>query len=175
MKTIPLLVISAFMVATSAQANPPPAPAATGEPNIKILSDQMDCNQSTNVCVATGNAFVEKLNDSKTKTLKADKIIAHFAKTGGDGPLKPTKFEAEGNVFFIIGEILVQGKRAEYFVETEIAKVFEDVKITQGPNQLDGGEAEVNMKTGQYSIKKAKEQVSALIFTKSQEEKGKRS
>lgn len=168
------LMISLIYI-TASQANPPSnqPPLPTGEPNVKILSDQMDCNQDTKVCIATGNAVVEKLNDAKAKVLKADKITAHFAKTGQTGPLKATKFEADGNVFFIIGDILVQGKRGEYLVDTEIAKVFDDVKITQGPNQLDGGYAEVHMKTGHYSIKKDKERVSALLFTKEKADQGK--
>lgn len=136
------------------------------QPNIKILSDQIDCNQSNNVCIAKGNATAEKLNDSKVKILKADQIIAHFAKENGTGPLKVTRLEATGNVFFIIGDIIIQGARGNYTAQTETAEVFENVKITNGKNQLDGGYAQVNMKTGQYSIKRNGERVSALIFTK---------
>lgn len=140
---------------------PPPS-----QPNIKILSEQMDCDQNHNVCVAKGNAIAEKLNDSKVKILKADQITAHFAKEGGTGPLKVTRLEAEENVFFIIGDIIVQGKQGNYLANSEIAEVFHDVKITNGKNQMEGGYAKVNMKTGHYSIKRDGERVQALIFTK---------
>gem|GEM_PF-2795795 len=154
-----LLFISAIF------ANPPPAVDPV-VPNIKILSEQMDCDQGHNMCIAKGNAIAEKLNDAKVKILKADQITAYFSKEGGEGPLKVTRLEAEGNVFCIIGDIIVQGIRGTYLVDDDVAEVFDDVKITNGNNQLDGGYAKVHMKTGHYSIKRGNERVQALIFTK---------
>lgn len=164
----PVIIICSLMFFNAAFATPPPAPATppSNQPNIKILSDQMDCDQNHNVCVAKGNAIAEKLNDSKVKILKADQITAYFSKDGGAGPLKVTRLEAEENVFFIIGDIIVQGKRGTYLAEEDVAEVFDDVKITNGKNQLDGNYAKVNMKTGHYSIKRGNEPVQALIFTK---------
>jgi lipopolysaccharide export system protein LptA len=156
--------------ATSKTSSPTPAPS--NQPNIKILSDQMDCNQEHSLCVAKGNATAEKLGDSKVKILKADQIKAYFAKEGQNGPLKVVKLEAEGNVFFIIGDIIIQGKRGHYVTDSEVAEVFDNVKITNGSNQLDGGYGKVNMKTGHYSIKRDGEPVQALIFTKEQAKEG---
>lgn len=156
-----LLFIDGIFATTS-----DPIPSPSNQPNIKILSDQMDCNQSHNVCVAKGNAIAEKLDDSKVKILKGDQITSYFSKEGGTGPLKVSRLEAEGNVFFIIGDIIVQGKRGTYLAKEEIAEVFDEVKITNGNNQLDGNYAKVNMKTGHYSIKRGDEPVQALIFTK---------
>jgi lipopolysaccharide export system protein LptA len=132
----------------------------------------MDCDQSQNVCVAKGNAIAEKLNDPQTKVLKADQITVYFAKEGGTGPLKVTRLTAEGNVFFIIGDTIIQGRRGNYLAESEVAEVFDDVKITNGSNQMDGGYGKVNMKTGQYSIKQDGQRVQALIFTKDTTKKG---
>jgi lipopolysaccharide export system protein LptA len=170
MKFIPVVLFFAFYVIIPSFANVQQSipESSDTQPNIKILSDQIDCNQNKNVCIAKGNATAEKLNDTKVKILKADQIIAHFAKENGTGPLKVTQLEATGNVFFIIGDIVIQGSRGNYSAQTEIAEVFENVKITNGNNQLDGGYAQVNMKTGQYSIKRNGERVSALIFTKDQ-------
>lgn len=155
-----------FINPTFADPIPPPTTTTPGQPNIKILSEQMDCNQSQNVCVAKGNAIAEKLDDSKVKILKANQITVYFAKEEGTGPLKVIRLEAEGSVFFIIGDIIVQGQRGTYSAEHDIAEAFDDVKITNGKNQLDGDYAKVNMKTGQYSIKGDSERVQALIFTK---------
>lgn len=162
-----------FMFMASSLADPSTAPAVPvpdqstgGRPNIKILSQQMDCDQSRNICIAKGNAIAEKLGDPKVKILKADQITIHFAKEDGKGPLKMTRLEAEGNVFFIMGDIIVQGKRGNYLDHSEVAEVFENVKITNGQNQLDGSYATVNIKTGHYSIKRNGERVQALIFTK---------
>jgi lipopolysaccharide export system protein LptA len=142
-----------------------PSSQSPSQPDIKILSDQMDCDQSHNTCIAKGNATAEKLNDPKVKILKADQITAHFAKAGGTGPLKVTRLEATGNVFFIIGDIIIQGKRGNYLADSEVAEVFEGVKVTNGKNQLDGDYGTVNMKTGHYSLKGGGERVQALIFT----------
>lgn len=174
MKIRILILIFGFLFVAQSYANPtaPSSPPNFSQPNIKILSDQMDCDQSKNVCIAKGNAIAEKLNDPKVKILKADKITVHFAKENGTGPLKVTRLEAEGSVFFIIGDIIVQGLRGNYSAETEVAEVFDDVKITNGKNQLHGSYGKVNMKTGHYSIKGEGERVSALIFTKDKKEEG---
>ncbi len=143
-----------------------PNQSVGGQPNIKILSQQMDCDQSRNICIAKGDAIAEKLGDPKAKILKADQITVHFAKEDGKGPLKMTRLEAEGNVFFLIGDIVIQGKRGNYVDHSEVAEVFDDVKVTNGQNQLDGSYATVNIKTGHYSIKRNGKRVQALIFTK---------
>lgn len=144
---------------------PSSGPSSPGQADIKILSEQMECDQSRNVCVAKGNAIAQKLDGPKTKILKADQITTHFAREGETGPVKLTRLEAEGNVFFIIDDIIIQGKRGNYLADSEVAEVFGDVKITNGKNQLDGSYGKVYMKTGHYSIKRDGEPVQALIFT----------
>lgn len=168
MKKHILLPLTIFFQTLPTIANTPTAPLVTtaNQPNIKILSDQMDCDQARHVCIAKGNATAEKLNDKKTKVLKADQITAHFAKDAKSGSTQVTHLEADGNVFFVIGDIAIQGKQGEYLVESGIAKVKDDVKITHGENQLDGGYAEVNMETGHYSLRHDGEQVQAMIYTK---------
>lgn len=168
MKILTIHTIGTLLLINATFANSPPIPVTPtqSQANIKILSEQMDCDQGHNVCVAKGNAIAEKMDDSKVKILKADQITAYFSKEGGTGPLKVTRLEAEGNVFFIIGDIIVQGKRGTYLAENDVAEAFDDVKITNGQNQLDGGYAKVHMKTGHYSIKRGSEPVQALIFSK---------
>jgi lipopolysaccharide export system protein LptA len=146
------------------------APSSLNQPNIKILAKQMDCDQNQNVCIAKVDASAEKLNDPKTKILKADQIKAYFSKEE-EGSTKVTRLEVEGHVFLILGDIIIQGKRGDYSVDTEVAKVYDDVKITNGQNQVSGSYGEVNMKTGQYSVKRDGERVQALIYTKEQNHK----
>jgi len=147
-----------------ALAAPSWATPSAPSPHIKILSEQMDCDQSHHVCVATGNAVAQKLGDPQTKILKADKITSYFAKEGEKGSLKLVRLEAEGNVFFITGDIVVQGERGNYAADSEVAEVFGNVKITNGKNQLDGSYGKVFMKTGQYTVKRDGAPVQALIF-----------
>jgi lipopolysaccharide export system protein LptA len=170
------LFIIGFMAVASSWANPS-APSGKASPaasqfNMKILAKQMDCDQNQSKCVATGNATAEKLGDPKTKILKADQITVYFTKEGTPSPLKVSRLEAEGHVFLIIDDMVIQGKRGNYLAESEVAEVFEDVKITSGSNQLEGGYSKVNMKTGQYFIKQDGNQVQALIFTKETARKG---
>lgn len=62
------------------------------------------------------------------------------------GKLK--KVEAYGNVSVRTPTDTAIGDRAVYVPETGIARLAGRVRITRGQNQLDGSEAEVNMKTG---------------------------
>jgi len=97
MKTGLIRTLSRFIFMILLLTSPSAASSSSlpSQPNIKILANQMDCDQTKNVCVAKGDAIAEKLNDSKVKILKADQITAHFAKEGGTGPLKVTRLEAE--------------------------------------------------------------------------------
>ena len=145
-------------------------------PDIKILSDQIDCNQSQNKCVAKGHASAEKLNDARRKILNAEQIIAHFPKKkeGESGPVKVSFLEASGEVILFIDDVIIQGRQATYNPETEIAEISGDVKITTGGNQIEGSYGKVNMKTGHYTLKREKERVQALIYTKGNNGRGKK-
>lgn len=62
------------------------------------------------------------------------------------GKLK--KVEAFGNVSIRTQTEIVTGDRAVYVPETGIARLAGHVRITRGQNQINGAEAEVNLKTG---------------------------
>jgi lipopolysaccharide export system protein LptA len=61
---------------------------------------------------------------------------------------KLEKVEAYGHVVVRTVTDTVTGDRAVYVPDTGIARVAGVVRITRGQNQLDGSEAEVNLKTG---------------------------
>jgi len=56
--------------------------------------------------------------------------------------------EAYGHVSVRTPTDTVTGDRAVYVPDTGIARIFGNVRITRGENQLNGSEAEVNQKTG---------------------------
>jgi lipopolysaccharide export system protein LptA len=58
------------------------------------------------------------------------------------------KVEAYGHVVVTTQTDVVTGDRAVYVPETGIARIGGNVRITRGQNQLNGAEAEVNVKTG---------------------------
>lgn len=61
---------------------------------------------------------------------------------------KLDRVEAFGNVMIRTATDTVQGDRAIYVPDIGIARLIGDVRITRGQNQLNGHEADVNMKTG---------------------------
>jgi lipopolysaccharide export system protein LptA len=65
-----------------------------------------------------------------------------------DASGKLEKVEAYGHVVVRTVTDTVTGDRAVYVPDTGIARVAGVVRITRGQNQLDGSEAEVNLKTG---------------------------
>jgi lipopolysaccharide export system protein LptA len=73
------------------------------------------------------------------------------AKASGD-PLiasgKLQKVDAIGNVSVRTATETVTGDRGVYVPETGIARLAGNVRITRGQNQINGAEAEVNLKTG---------------------------
>jgi lipopolysaccharide export system protein LptA len=73
------------------------------------------------------------------------------AKTTGD-PLaasgKLQRVEAFGNVSIRTVTDMVTGDRGVYMPDTGMARLVGNVRITRGQNQLNGAEADVNMKTG---------------------------
>jgi len=82
---------------------------------------------------------------------QATKAAAQPGKPPGD-PLaasgKLQKVDAFGNVSVRTATETVTGDRAVYVPDTGIARLGGNVRITRGQNQLNGAEAEVNLKTG---------------------------
>jgi lipopolysaccharide export system protein LptA len=125
--------------------------------------DSLEYWSQKHMAVARGNA-VALTNDGRR--LAADTLVAYTtegqaqpagatpvaAKPANDDPLvssgKLEKVEAFGNVSVRTATDTATGDRAVYVPETGIARLAGKVRITRGQNQLDGTEAEVNMKTG---------------------------
>ena len=112
--------------------------------------------------VARGNAVVLT---SDARRLAADTLVAYTAPSdqptpasapakekGGEDPLgaagKIEKVEAFGHVSVRTQTDTVTGDRGVYVPETGIARLGGNVRITRGQNQLNGAEAEVDMKSG---------------------------
>ncbi len=91
---------------------------------------------------ALGNAKAVRLGD----TLEADKIVTIFNEDKhGKRTLKT--LEAFGNVVITTPDEVLTSERAIYNAATDIAELHENVKITRGPNILEGNRAQVNLKT----------------------------
>jgi lipopolysaccharide export system protein LptA len=130
--------------------------------------DTLEYWTERHMAVARGDAVVVT-NDGRR--ISADTLVAYTSgeaprapgttklaegaapKTGGGDPLaamagRLERVEAFGDVTVRTVADIVTGDRAVYIPETGIAHIGGHVRITRGPNQLNGSDAVVNMKTG---------------------------
>jgi lipopolysaccharide export system protein LptA len=135
--------------------------------DVLTARDSLEYWSQKHMAVARGNA-VALTNDGRR--LSADTLVAYTtdAPTAPAAPTPPAapaqqqqntedplgasgklqKLEAFGNVTVRTVTDTAIGDRAVYVPDTGIARLAGRVRITRGDNQLDGSEAEVNMKTG---------------------------
>ena len=130
--------------------------------DVLTARDTLEYWSQKHMAVARGNAEVVT-NDGRR--LRADTLVAYTTDAPTPaGPASPTqqqnnqdplvasgklqKVDAFGNVVVRTVTDTAIGDRAVYVPDTGIARLAGNVRITRGQNQLDGSEAEVNMKTG---------------------------
>lgn len=119
--------------------------------------DSLEYWSQKRMAVARGNAVV-LTNDARR--IGADTLVAYTSDSPTEGAPPPPagteaprtgkleKVEAYGNVSIRTPTDMATGDRAVYVPEVGIARLGGSVRITRGQNQLNGGQAVVNMKTG---------------------------
>ena len=130
--------------------------------NVITARDDLEYWPQKHMAVARGDAVVVT---SDAKRIAADTLVAYTtdkpppaaatkqvsAKTAGD-PLassgKLERVEAFGHVSVRTPTDMVTGDRGVYVPATGMARLAGHVRITRGQSQLNGAEADVNMKTG---------------------------
>lgn len=146
--------ISILMLSSAiAQANPQ-------NNTVRIVADAMDCDQQQNICIATGNAFAERPDDPDKRTIRAEKFIAHFSKSSqtenkdqnGAGKNDLDKIEAHGHVVITDKDSIILCDKAIYDHPKEIVELFDNVKITNQQNQLNGSYGHADLKTKKYHV-----------------------
>jgi len=132
--------------------------------DVLTARDSLEYWSQKRMAVARGDAVVIT-NDGKR--MSADTLVAYTTDAPATPPTAPPppkpqgnedptaaasgklqKVEAFGNVTVRTVTDTAIGDRAVYVPDTGIARLAGRVRITHGENQLDGSEAEVNMKTG---------------------------
>ena len=132
--------------------------------DVLTARDTLEYWSQKHMAVARGDAEVATKDGRR---LKADTLVAYTTETpatptqpaatqppqqanqdpfGASGKLQ--KVEAFGHVVVRTVTDTAIGDRAVYVPDTGIARLAGNVRITRGQNQLNGSEAEVNMKTG---------------------------
>lgn len=134
-------------------------------PNDVITArDDLEYWTQKHMAVARGNAVVVT-NDAKR--VAADTLVAYTTDNPPPNGAKPVaakspsqatdpfaasgklqRVEAFGNVSIRTPTDTVTGDRGVYVIDTGMARLAGNVRITRGQNQLNGAEADVNMKTG---------------------------
>jgi lipopolysaccharide export system protein LptA len=153
-------------------------------PNDVITArDDLEYWTQKHMAVARGNAVVVT-NDAKR--IAADTLVAYTTdnpppngaakpaatKTASNQPADPLassgkleRVEAFGNVSVRTPTDTVTGDRGVYVIDTGMARLGGNVHITRGENQLNGAEADVNMKTGIATLVAAsRERVHGLVL-----------
>lgn len=98
------------------------------------------------LAVARGDAVLRRLAEGEQ--VEGDVISARFAPDGGPSRTTLQQVEAEGHVRVIGDNIFASGERGVYYVAEQKAVLDGDVKVTRGDNQLNGGRAEIDLRTG---------------------------
>jgi lipopolysaccharide export system protein LptA len=121
--------------------------------------DSLEYWDKRQTAVARGKAVVSQ----GKQRLHADILTAYIAqspapkKPGAKPPLggagqKINRVDAFGNVHVSVPNAIIRGDKGEFYPATSIAKLHGNVKITSNKNQLNGDEAQVNLKTGIYRL-----------------------
>jgi lipopolysaccharide export system protein LptA len=132
--------------------------------DVLTARDTLEYWSQKHMAVARGDAVVVTKDGRR---LGADTLVAYTTETAAaptraaaaqapqqanEDPLaasgKLQKVDAFGNVVVRTVTDTAIGDRAVYVPDTGIARLAGNVRITRGQNQLNGSEAEVNMKTG---------------------------
>jgi len=132
--------------------------------DVLTARDDLEYWSAKHMAVARGDAVVVTKDQRR---IAADVLVAYtspedtakpqpVSQTAGsqaeDDPLGATgrlqKVEAFGHVVVSTPTDVVTGGRGVYVPDTGIALLVDHVRITRGQNQLEGSEAEVNLKTG---------------------------
>lgn len=112
--------------------------------------DSIEYYGKENKGIARGNA-IAKFKE-KDQLVRANTLIAYFDKSSektedGKDKMKIDKVEANGNMLASGPDGVVTGDRGVYFEKTNIVEVFDNVKVNQEGNVIEGGYAKTNLET----------------------------
>lgn len=115
----------------------------TGMDQAVTATESIEYWEGKDIAVARGDATVTKGD----RTIRADILVAHFAK-GKNGGLELTTAEAFNNVVITTAKDKAYGEKGDYDARKEVATLSGSVKIERDGNTLNGGYAWVNTKSG---------------------------
>lgn len=140
--------------------------------NLKLVTEQdtvtardsLEYWEAKDLAVARGDAEAQRVDpeDGSLNVIRAEVMTASFYDNAGKKDLRVV--DAYEAVEILTPCEYAVGDRARYLVPEQVAILTGNVKITRGSNQLNGDEAEVNLKTGISTLKG--DRVSGLLVPK---------
>jgi lipopolysaccharide export system protein LptA len=115
----------------------------TTRQDVITARDTLEYWEKRQLAVARGDAVAVR----DKKRVRADVLAAQLTE-GPNKELKLRRVDAFGDVEVRTDQEVAKGEKGVYMVEQGTATLIGGVKITRGPNQLNGEIAEVNLNTG---------------------------
>ncbi len=105
--------------------------------------DSLEYWRDQELAVARGDALAARPKDR----VRADKLVALLARDAQD-KLGLSRVDAEGGVVITTQSETARGDKGTYDLDSELALLTGNVRVTRGQNQLNGPAAEVDLKSG---------------------------
>lgn len=120
---------------------------ASSKDQFVTARDSLEYWNQQGAVVARGNAVAGQAD----REIHADLLTGYF-RVEPNGAKRMYQVEATGNVRLLSQGNVARARKLVYNLDTDVAMLEGDVKITRGKNQLDGQRAVYNLKTGQAKI-----------------------
>ncbi|MGH6932074.1 MAG: LptA/OstA family protein [Dongiaceae bacterium] len=115
----------------------------TTDEEIVTAEDSLEYRERERTVIARGNATVAQ----GERRVRADTMVGFFEQLA-DKSLELVRVTADGNVQLKTKNTIARSAKADYDLRAEIVTLGGGVKVTSDENQLNGDNAEVNLKTG---------------------------
>lgn len=105
--------------------------------------DSLEYWDERKVAVARGDGVMTRAD----RRVQGDVLTAHIAEDKKTNESKVTEVDGFGNMRISTAQQIATGGKGVYNLVTNIAYLVDDVRVTQGRNQLNGDYGEVNLNT----------------------------
>jgi lipopolysaccharide export system protein LptA len=105
--------------------------------------DSLEYWDQRKIAVARGDGVLVRAD----RRVAGDVLTAHITEDKKTNTSKVTEVDAFGNVRISTPTQIAQGGKGVYNLVTNVAYLVDNVRVTQGKNQLDGDYGEVNLNT----------------------------
>ena len=139
----PLLLLSLVVAAPAAAQSK----HNTNAP-IDFGADQIELQDKANRAVLTGHVAVRQAE----MTLNAARLNVAYTGEVVDGNPQVSRLDASGGVTVVRPDQTARGQYAVYDLNRRVITMLGDVRLTQGPNTVNGARLTINLDTGRAVV-----------------------